>query len=99
VNWFRKSVAEVEPTETDADRLEAAKQEREAATAAYRAACQNAPNRRRSFGYETGRTSYIQTPKGDAAQQASDRAVRETRTRFHAACRRFAMLENPGLIL
>ena len=27
MNWFRKSVAEVEPTETDADRLEAAKQE------------------------------------------------------------------------
>jgi hypothetical protein len=100
--WFRKpAVVELEAPQSDADPLAEAKQERKAATAAYRAACQNAPDPRgrRPVEYDTGKVNYIQTPKGSAAEQASDRAVREADARFHAACRRVAMLEFPGLIL
>jgi hypothetical protein len=99
VSWFRRSaVAEVEP-ETDESRMKAAEQERDHATAAYRAACGSSPNPRHPFGYQTGRTIYIQTPKGDAVERAADHAVREACERFHAACRQFAMLKFPKLIL
>jgi hypothetical protein len=102
MNSFRKSVVVEldEAPQSDEDRLAEAKQERDSATAAYRAASQNAPDPGRSFRYKTVYgVTYTQTMKPTVAEQASNRAVREADARFHVACRRVAMLENPGLIL